>query len=212
MLPIGQAIKLPIWLYKPKFGKLTGKVKLDMPDCYIKSGMIRLGEFYVNIYPNSGCMIDNRGMMVFRGKCRIGNNSYISVGETGVLEFGKKFESTTSIKIACYNSIKFGNHVLVGWDCLFLDTDFHTLTKSNGERNRGYGPIVIGDEVWIANGCKVYKCSCIPAKCVVSGQTVISSKVDVPEKSVIGNSYDIEIKIKDSYRNYLDDKINYYND
>ena len=199
MLPFKQAVKLPIWLYKPKFGKLSGKILLEMPEYDIKPGIIRIGECIVNIYPNTGCMIDNRGVIIFKGKCTIGNNSYISVGETGILEFGKDFGSTSSLKLACYHSIRFGNHVLVGWDCLFMDTDFHALTRSNGQKSRGYGSIVIEDEVWLANGCKVFKRSKIPARCVVSSQTLISSVIDVPEKTVIGNPYIIEIRSKNSY-------------
>lgn len=209
MLPFNQAVKLPIWLYKPKFGKLTGAVVLDIPLKDVKMGMIKLGEFSVNIYPNSGVMLDIRGHIVFKGKCHIGNNSYISVGEKGVLEFGDAFSSTTSLKLCCYNSIKFGNHDLIGWDCLFMDTDFHRLTYTDGRMNRGYGPIIIGDEVWVANGCKVFKNTSIPSKCVISSGSNISGDISYPQYSVIGPNTGIIVKRERIYRNWKNDVISY---
>lgn len=209
MLPFNQAVKLPVWLYKPKFGKLTGRVVLDMPLKDVKMGMIKLGEYSVNIYPNSGIMLDIRGQIVFKGKCYIGNNSYITVGEKGELEFGDAFSSTTSLKLVCYNSVRFGNHNLIGWDCLFIDTDFHRLTHTDGSMNRGYGPIRIGDEVWVANGCKVFKNTSIPPKCVISSGSNISGDISVPQYSVIGHNMDTIVRRKETYRNWKNDVISY---
>lgn len=209
MLPFTEACKLPIWLYKPKFGKLTGRVLFDMPSREIKPGIIRIGTFNVNIYPKTGCMIDNRGTIIFKGICKIGNNSFISVGETGQLEFGNNFSCKTSMKMACYHSITFGNNVLVGWDCLFMDTDFHVLTRTDGSKTKGYGPIYIGDEVWFGCGCKVFKRTKIPSQCVVSAQTVLSEVVNAPEQSVIGNDIRLIVKTKGVFHKYDDDKIVY---
>lgn len=180
---------------------------LDLPQKRIKFGMVKLGIYTVNIYPNSGIMQDIRGRVIFKGNCYIGNKSFISIGEKGVLEFGETFSSTTSIKIVCYNSIKFGNHVLIGWDCLFMDTDFHKLTRLDGSQNCGYGPISIGDEVWAASGCKILKDTIIPCKCVVSSGSIIAESINVPQFSVIGNNTDVIIKRKRTYRNYKDDKV-----
>ena len=171
--------------------------------------MIRLGGYGVNLYPNNGIYINNRGVITFNGSCVIGNNSFISVAKTGRLEFGDGFGCTASLKLACYNSITFGNHVLVGWDCLIIDTDFHALSRKDGTKSKGHAPIVVGDDVWIANSCKILKRSYIPSKCVVSAQTIISSKLEIPEYSVIGHKYEIVVKAKDRFRNHNDDTIDF---
>lgn len=207
MLPFKYAIRLPIWLYKPKFLCLEGGVVFDCLEKDIKPGMIKLGENNVSIYPNSGIMLEIYGKLRFKGNCYIGNNSYISVGKKGELQFGKTFSSTTSLKLVCNNSVIFGDHVLVGWDCLIMDTDFHTLTRIDGSKNLGYGPIYVEDEVWIANGCKIFKNSTIPYRCVVSSGSIISGKIDVPECSVIGNNNQIIVKQKGVYLDYKDNKI-----
>ena len=74
-LPFKVAMKLPILLYKPKFLKLQGYIKLQGK---IQFGMIRLGFPTVSLYPNIGISIENHGgIILFKGKCRIGNNSFI---------------------------------------------------------------------------------------------------------------------------------------
>ena len=211
MLPFKQAAKLPIWIYKPRFGMLTGRIILDMPKDDIRPRIIRLGEPLVSIYPNTGCMVDCRGTITFRGKCIIGNNSFISVGKSGNIEFGKDFVCYSSIKMACYNSIKFGNRVLVGWDCLFMDTDFHSLTRADGSKTKGYSSIIIGNEVWLGCGCKVFKRTFIPNLCVVAANTLLTSKIEVPEKTVIGNDNKICVKKQGIYRDYTNDKVLYSN-
>lgn len=209
VLPFSQAIRIPIWLYKPKFGNLTGQFILDIPEYKIRPGIICLGKNKVNIYPNSGCLIDNRGVISFKGSCFIGNNSSISVGEKGRLEFGEDFNCTTSIKLVCYHSIVFGKHVLVGWDCLFLDTDFHSLKRNDGSKTKGYAPIIIGDDVWFGCECRVFKRTTVPSRCVISAQTILSEALEAPECSIIGNTRSIIYKTEGYYRDFKDDIIDY---
>ncbi len=209
MLPFKQAIWLPIWLYKPKFKRLSGGGIFDVPNNEIRPGLVKIGVNSVSIYPNSGCTIECRGNIVFKGKASLGNNTFISVGEKGRLTFGKSFVSSASSKFVCYHSITFGDNVLVGWDCMFLDTDFHSLTRMDGCHNRGYAPIEIGEEVWLGFGCKVFKRTSIPAKCVVAANTIIEEKLDVPMCSVIGNAFPIIIKGENMFRDFNNDKVDY---
>ena len=58
-LPISQAIKLPILLYKPNLIKLKGRIKIESSQ--IKFGMIQLGRPIVPIFPNNGIIYENKG-------------------------------------------------------------------------------------------------------------------------------------------------------
>ena len=120
-LPFKQAVRLPILLYKPKLLKIKGKVVIQGE---VRFGIIRLGFPTVSLFPNSGIVFENRGSIIFNGSCYIGNNSAISVGEKGQLEFGNRFCASTSLKLTCYDKIVFGNRVLLGWNVLVLDTGF----------------------------------------------------------------------------------------
>lgn len=127
-LPFSQACKLPILLYKPRILNCTGKFVFRCP---VRFGLVKLGANNVSIFPNSGITMENRGTVIFNGRLSVGNASAISVGETGTLEFGDNVGATTSLKLACFDSVHIQNGVLIGWDCMITDTDFHKLKYVN---------------------------------------------------------------------------------
>lgn len=219
-LPFRQAIKLPILLYKPHFIDLHGIIEIQSEN--IRFGMIRLGFPCVSIYPNTGIIYENKGgKIIFYGSCNIGNNSAISIGGEGMkkraltnglvplLEFGDKFSASTSCKIVCYNRIIFKEKVLVGWDCLFMDTDFHKLTKLDGGYTKGFGEITIGKNNWFGCKCLVLKNTHLPDFITVSATSLLNKAYVVPEYSIIGGSAVIEAKMTNVYRNMDDDIIDY---
>lgn len=206
-LPFNEAIKFPILLYKPRLLKLKGSIKIESE---IKFGMIRLGFPQVSLYPNSGIVFENHGgTIIFKGTCFVGNNSAISIGNKGFVEFGHDFKSTTTLRLASYNKIIIGDYASLGWDTLVMDTDFHKLTKLSGGYSRGYAPVYIGSNNWFGNGCKIMKRTQTPNFCVVQGGTILSGPISVPEYSVIGNDTHIIVKATGVWRNINDDIIDY---
>lgn len=209
-LPFNQAIYLPIWLYKPHFVKCKGSVKIET-DEPVRSGMIQLGRLEVGIYPNNGFIWENRGTVIFKGKAHIGNNSAICTSQKGIVVFGERFAATASFKLVCYNKIVYGSNCLIGWDCLFLDIDFHCLTKKDGTKTKGYGAICIGSNNWFANGVKVLKNTTTPDYITVACNTTLSkSYLSIPQYSVIGMHNKIEVLCHDVYRDYRNDNVIIY--
>lgn len=206
-LPFKQAVKLPIWLYRPNI--LSCKGKIEFGGGKIKPGMVRLGFNAVSIYPQNGIMIENKGTISFQGRCYIGNNSYISVGSSGYVSFGEDFAATAAFRLASYDRIEFGNQVSVGWDCLFMDTDFHRLTREDGKRIKAYGNILIGNNVWFGNNCIVLKNTVVPNFTTMAAGTMLNSRCVVPEKTVIGNHLEVFALKQGVWRNFDDDNIIY---
>lgn len=147
--------------------------------------------------------------IIFNGNCSIGSNSYISIGEKGSITFGKEFSSLTSLKIVSYYKIFFEDYVRIGWDCLFLDTDFHKMKKLNGTYTKGYGEIIVGERSWIGSKCIILKNTHLPKFTTVSTGSILNKKIDVPEYSVIGSDNSIIVKSSNIYRDINDDTINY---
>lgn len=203
-LPFRQAIKLPILLYKPKFANTSGRIVIDAA---IRFGMIRLGVNEVSIYPNDGIMIDNKGSITFRGGVSIGNRSAIAVGPKGQLVFEDNLIATCALKLVCYHDIYFEKDILIGWNTMLCDFDFHKLSYLKGGYSKGYGRIRIGHNTWIANGCKIYKNVEIPPFCVVGADTILKKPVKCESYTLICNSRPVEIKNQGVYRNYADDII-----
>ncbi|MFR9578273.1 MAG: hypothetical protein SNG45_05435 [Rikenellaceae bacterium] len=207
-LPLNQAAKLPILLYKPKFVKFGGALLVDSQ--YVSFGMIRLGKHQVSIYPNGGITFENHGgTITFKGKCSIGGNSAISVGKNGNVVFGERFGATTTFKLVSYNKVVFSDNVLFGWDCLVMDTDFHKLTNLDGGYSKGYGEVHIGSNNWFGCKCSVFKNTVTPNYCTVSTGSILNKKYDFPEYSLIGASNTIEVKAQRVYRDAKNDSINY---
>ena len=192
-LPYRQARHMPILLYKPKFVKLKGSINIDSDKIHM--GMIKLGINNVSIYPNNGISMEIDGNIHFKGTCNIGNNSALSIkSKNSGVTFGDNFNATTSLKLVCYNCITIGKDVLVGWNCIICDTDFHTVIyiKNKKESNQSK-PIIIGNHVWIAHNCCIHKGSEIPNNIVVAAKSLVNTVLDVPSLSIVAGC---PVKIK----------------
>lgn len=208
-LPFKQAVRLPILVYKPKFIKLRGKVIIDSP--VIKTGMIQLGTFQVSLFPNSGIVYENYGgTVIFKGRCKIGNASAVSVGPRGNLIFGNDFIATASLKLTSYWRISFGENVLCGWDCLFADTDFHQLTfREDKSPVKSYGEIWIGKGCWFALKTIVMKGSNIPDYCVMAANSLLNkSYTDIEPYSLLAGQ-PATVRKTGVYLDRVADAINY---
>ena len=159
-------------------------------ECDIKAGMIRIGFGDVGIFDRifSRTIIQLDGKIIFYGDASIGHGSKVSVGENGVLEIGKNFTITAETSIICHKKIKFGNNVLISWENLFMDTDFHKI--KNKEKNSIINEpeeISIGDNVWF--GCKntILKGSQIKNNCVIGSNSLINKKFNKDNLLIAGN-------------------------
>lgn len=205
-LPFSQAARLPILLRKARLRNCSGKFIFNCP---VRFGLVKFGVNNVSLYPDSGISLENRGTIVFNGYLSVGNASAISVDETGVLEFGEKVIATSSLKIACYHSIKLNDNILIGWDCMMIDTDFHKLKYTDQKRySKGYGSIAVGSNTWVANNCKLYKNSTIPENCVIGADTIIHGPVDCQPYSLITTEISTIVKTVGIYHDKDDDEIN----
>lgn len=206
-LPFRQAVRLPILLYKPHFLDLKGKIIISGG---VKTGMIELGRYKVSLYPNSGVVIENHGgTIVFEGRCSIGNNSFLSIGPMATVTFGKNFFCTTSMKLTSYQNITFEDNVLVGWDCLFMDTDFHCIKKKDGGKTKGVGTIKVGANSWICAKSSIMKNTELPRFTTVASGTMLDKKMDIPECTVIGNDNNVVVKHTGAYWDCNDDTVEY---
>ena len=192
MLPIKQACKLPILLYKPKFLSCNGKISILGNVAF---GMIRLGRYRVPFYPNNGIRINLDGNIVFCGKCDIGNDSVISVGKLGELTLGNRFSATAALKLSCNYRISFKDNVTIGWDNIIMDSDFHRMTKSDMTGyTRGVGEILIGSNNWFACRNIILKNTKTPNYCTISATSVLNRDYsEFGEYSVIGNKNEMSL-------------------
>lgn len=189
-LPFKQAIKLPISLCNADLQNCSGKVILDMPDTEIKHSMIILGHRFASIYPNSGIMWENRGgTVIFKGKCKIGADSYLSFGKHTTVSFGDDFNVGAALKVISYRGIQFGKSTRFGWQCLVMDTNFHPLYDiKNKKFKRASSPITIGDYNWFGTQCKIMHGVNTPERCIFGMGTIINRGCEMKSYCVMGGS------------------------
>lgn len=192
-LPINQAIKFPILCHKTHFNLLGGNVKIN--SSMVKFGMIILGKPTSPLHSNRGLYLYNKGKIRFNGKCTIGNDCRIVVGNGGYLEFGDGFQVSAGLRMNCSYKMKFGTDVLMGFDCYAFDTDFHHLTAvDNGYDPKAYGEVEIGDGCWIAFNCVILKNTSLPEKCVIASNSLLNRSYDCPPCTILAGMPAKEIK------------------
>ena len=152
-------------------------------------------------------MENHGGEIIFRGGGHLGSGSAISVGSKGTLDLGDNFGATARLKLVCYDKITFAENVLFGWDCMVMDTDFHSLKKLSGGHSKGHAPISIGRDNWFGNGCRLLKRTSTPDYIVVQGGTWLSGPVDAPNYSVVGSDSKVVVKAQGVWRQVGDDSI-----
>lgn len=209
-LPFRQAIKLPILVYKLHFHVLKGKVVIDAPKIY--TGMIRLGIFAVGVYPNNGISLKHEGMLIFKGKCRIGNDCHIVCGKLGKIVFGEDFKASAGMKIVSQCGITFGKEVRVGWGGIIIDTNFHPLYDMEKKRfKKAFGKIHIGDNNWMGLQCLVMPGVVTPERCIFGARTVITRGGNYEPYCVHGGS-PIRVLSRNAMRIIGQDQIKDYSD
>ena len=185
-LPIKQAIKLPIFLsHHVRLWEMEGIVEIHSPR--ISMGMITIGFENVGIFDSrySRTIWKNQGGVIFEGRAGIGHGSRLSINSGGTLIFGDGFKITAESQIICSKYIRFGKDVLISWQCLFMDTDFHHIII-NGKRNLDRN-ILIGDHVWIGCRCTILKGAEIRDNCVVAANSNVIHSLIIPNALIAGN-------------------------
>ncbi len=185
-LSFKNAVKFPILIsHRVKLKSLSGRISIH--NAPIDRFMIKFGFGDVGIFDKqkSRSILEINGNLVFEGPCKIGHGSKISIGENGTLWIGSGFVITAESSIVCQKSIHIEENVLVSWDVLIIDTDFHKIKDENGKIMNENKEINIGSNVWISCRSLVLKGSYLPNNSVVAANSVVNKVFD-GEHQLIG--------------------------
>ncbi|SEA09525.1 transferase hexapeptide (six repeat-containing protein) [Prevotella sp. tc2-28] len=171
-LSFRNALHLPILIRYNVMIKSIGDIELKE----VGFGCVRIGFGDVGIFDKAHerSIWDVKGKVSFLGHCFIGHGSRIVVGPEGQVKFGDFFRCTSAMSLICFKEICFGYRVLVSWDTLFMDTDFHyvqDLSDNTIIDNRK--PIIVGNHVWIGCRTTIMKNTRINNDSIVAAGTVV---------------------------------------
>lgn len=169
--PLPIAIKLPILVSNNVLlYNLKGNIKLDCKQ--VKTGMIKFGFGYVGIFDRhrSKSILENAGTLIFKGTASIGHGFKISISKEAYLTLGNEFCLTAESQICSKKNICIGDNVLISWQCLIMDTDWHKIYANNQYVNEDNN-IKIGNKVWIGCRATILKGVNIPEECVIAANS-----------------------------------------
>lgn len=143
-LPLKEAFKLPILISKStRLRSIEGSVKLLIPPRF---GMFKFGYDSIEIFDNkrNRCIIYNKGRIEL-GNGRMNQGCKIAVFKNGILKLGNNFDCTASSQFIVKKNISFGNNCLCSWDCLFMDSDFHSIIDNDCKTINNNKEIIISN-------------------------------------------------------------------
>lgn len=194
LCPIPLALKMPIMVrYNCITRDLSGRVIFSMP--YVSTGMVKIGFGNVGIFEKKceKSILEISGEIEVKGNLFLGHGSRMSVGKNGRLSFGTGFDNTARMTIVCDNKISFGDNVLVSWDTMIVDTDFHrSFDVSTQMKSAVSKPVVIGDNVWIGMRSVILKGCVIPNGAIIGAMSLVNNEFREPNCLIAGNPASIK--------------------
>ena len=137
-------------------------------------------------------------MTLINTNLKIGNNvtiyPYTQFFGDGLIEIGDNVDIGTGTVV--YSSknggVKIGKNTVIAAQCYIIDMDHGTSAESLiQEQNNIVSPVKIGEDVWVAAGCKILKGSIIENGAVIGAQAVVkgyisenSIAVGIPAKEI----------------------------
>ena len=174
MMPIGQAIRLPIYLYgKIRFHGLHGKVTISAP---IERGMIKIGYRWHDLWPTSYLPTQLRidGKLVFDGWAIISGGAAITV-VGAILKLGNLCVIGGGTVIKALKNISIGDSTRITGDCTIMDCDMHFVKNiETGVIKNNMAPIAIGSNCWINSRSVISKGAVIPDFTVAARSSFIN--------------------------------------
>lgn len=145
--------------------------------------MLRLGvspwPLYSNRSMNTYLWFHAGAQMVVGDEVDINSGVRIVVTAGATLTLGDRFFVNQNSLLYCSRAITFGNRCTLGWDCQVCDSDFHLICNTaEGNVSNPTAPIVVGDDVWLANRVTVSKGCTIASHDIVTSNSLVCHSLD----------------------------------
>ncbi len=149
-------------------------------------GIIKIGIDYVGfIHKSDKTYLNVKGKLIIKNNYSIGRGCRFDIGENAIVSIGTGGYINSNTNLIIMHSLQIGDNCAISWNCQFLDEDFHEINYSGKKSTQN--SIVIGNNVWIGCGVKIYKGTVIPDGCVIASDTIVKGVFET-ENSLIGGN------------------------
>jgi acetyltransferase-like isoleucine patch superfamily enzyme len=175
LLPLRQAIKMPIFVYGRFLLREAEGVVIINGD--VSTGMIKIGrnDRYPETRVSRTIWVIN-GRMVFNGPLSFFRGSYIMVARGAELCFGSGDHPAcgANTRIICFNRIVIED-AHITWDCQIMDSSFHYIEFIEDNSTQPLTrPIHIGKHVWVGNRTTISAGAIIPDETIVASHSLVN--------------------------------------
>lgn len=156
----------------------------------LMGGRMSIGFGNVGIYDKrfSPSILELNGKIVANGVVRFGHGCKICVCDGATLTIGDNFCNTSEARIVCADNITFKNNVLLGWETMVMDTDWHNVVDvETGKVSHCHKPIVIGENVWTGQKSTILKGVHIAQGCIIASCAVVTKSFEEENALIAGN-------------------------
>lgn len=134
----------------------------------------------------AGVKIKGPGRLEMGRGSSIGRGTQIFIGEGASLVMGPGSRISDRGIINAVVGVSLGERARISWDVQILDSDFHSITRSDGSVSTPMDPIVIDDRAFIGANSMILKGVRVGRGAVVGAGSVVPRSV-APESIVAGN-------------------------
>ncbi len=146
---------------------------------------IEIGISYVGfIHKTDKTYLNIKGKLRIKGKYSIGRGCRINIGENAVVTIGEGGFINCNTYFIIMHNLVIGDNCVISWNCQLLDDDFHELIYC-GKREYA-NSIIIGNNVWIGCGVKIYKGTVIPDGCVIASDSIVKGVFNIENSLICG--------------------------
>lgn len=152
----------------------------------ITKDTLEVGISYVGfMHKSDKTYLNIKGKLELHSNYSIGRGCRFDIAENAVVSIGKGGYTNCNTHVIIMHNLQIGDHCIISWDCQFLDEDFHKVEYEN--KRTSSDSIIIGDNVWIGCGAKIYKGTKIPNGCVIASNAIVRGEF-YEENSIIGGN------------------------
>lgn len=127
-------------------------------------------------------LILDQGGKILIGDVKLFDPVRIRVGPGGHVEIGDYSVINHRSEIHCKKKIIIGREILISWDVMIMDTDYHGI----GTGPPVSQPTVLEDGVWVGNGVTITKGVTVGRGAVVAAGSVVTK--NVPPFTIVGGN------------------------
>lgn len=147
---------------------------------------LEVGISYVGfMHKSDKTYLNINGRLELNSNYSIGRGCRFDIAKNAVVSIGKGGYTNCNTHFIIMHKLQIGDHCIISWDCQFLDEDFHNVEYEN--KKKSDNSIIIGDNVWIGCGAKIYKGTKISNGCVIASDAVVRGEF-YEENTIIGGN------------------------